>query len=367
MNRIAEDLVFLVSCAVNGTVPDVLRIREIDLDAVYTLAARHKLTATVAFALESAGFKDERSCNAIALSLRKSLMFDNEWNMICSKLNDAGIWYMPLKGAVLKGMYPRCGMREFADFDILFDPARADDVRTIMEAMGYESKGFGTSNHDVYYKKPVFNFEMHRTLFGPSHDESLFNYFKDVENRLVGKSAYERCFTPEDFYLYMLSHEFKHYDGSGTGLRSLLDVYVYLGKTGMDMNYVSREAEKLGLREFEILNRSLSLHLFSGDVLSDEERETLDYFISSGSYGTIKHRIENTMTKNGWGKIRYSLGRFSVPVSRKNSRYEAYAKMYPFFYKHRVFLPVLPFYRTFRSMKSGRFRKEARAIMDARK
>jgi hypothetical protein len=338
-----------------------------DIPAVYTLASRHKLTAAVAFALESAGYKDERSGSAIALSLRKTLMFDNEWKAIRSRLDDDGIWYMPLKGAVLKSLYPRCGMREFADYDILFDSGRADDVRTIMEEMGYESKGFGTSHHDVYYKLPFFNFEMHRTLFGSSHDERLSSYFQSIETRLIRKSEYERCFTPEDFYLYMLSHEYKHYDCSGTGLRSLLDVYVYLGKTVLDMEYVSCEADKLGLRDFEEMNRTLSKHLFSGNALSDEEQDTLNYFVSSGSYGTITHRIENTMTKKGWGKIRYALDRFSVPVSRKSRNYDAYAGMYPFFYKHKILLPILPFYRTFRSMKDGRFKKEASAIINAGK
>ena len=53
-------------------------------------------------------------------------------------------------------------------------------------------------------------------------------------------------------------------------------------------------------------------------------------------------------------------------VSRKNKDYAAYAGMYPLFYKYKILLPLLPFYRTFRSMKAGRFKAEARAIKNAK-
>ena len=33
----------------------------------------------------------------------------------------------------------------------------------------------------------------------------------------------------------MIVHEYKHYSGGGTGLRSLLDTYVYLRKVPLDM------------------------------------------------------------------------------------------------------------------------------------
>ena len=367
MSNTAMDVIYLASCAVNDTVPEKVRVEQMDLEAVYALGSRHMITATVAFALETAGFKDKRSGSAIAAAMRKTALFDQTWGDIKKKLEQAGIWYMPLKGAVLKGLYPKYGMREFADHDILFDASRADDVKTIMEELDFKSARYGSSNHDCYYKRPCLNFEMHRALFGPGHEEKLFEYYKDVGSRLVRGAGYERKFTLEDFYLYFLSHEYKHYEGSGTGLRSLLDTYVYLSKTSFDMNYVQAETEKLGIREFEEKNRSLSQHLFSGEKLTEADQEMLDYILSSGTYGTITHRVENKMRKNGWSKIRYALDRFFVPVSKRNKDYAAYAGAYPLFYKHKILLPLLPFYRTLRAMKAGRFETEAQAIINANK
>lgn len=126
------------------------------------------------------------------------------------------------------------------------------------------------------------------------------------------------------------------------------------------------EAEKLGMAEFEAQNRSLAQQLFSGGELTEANREMLDYILSSGVYGTLVHRLEKKIAKTRCGKIGNALNRFFVPVSKKNKDYAGYAKQYPFFYQHRVFLPILPFYRTFCSVKSGRFKSEAEAIKNAK-
>lgn len=252
-----------------------------------------------------------------------------------------------------------------SDHDILFDANRAEDVKAVMEGLGFQTESFGASNHDVYHKPPVSNFEMHSALFGPSHDEKLYEYYRDVDKRLLGDGC-EKHLGAEDFYLYITAHEYKHYSISGTGLRSLLDTYVYLQKTPLDMAYVTAEAQKLGMAAFEAQNRALAQHLFSGEELTKADREMLDYILSSGVYGTAGHRVENRMARNGWGRFRYALDRFLVPVSKKNRDYAAYAGTYPLFYRHKILLPLLPFYRTFRAMGNRKFRAEARAIKNAK-
>ncbi len=356
-----NNMVYLVSCAVKETVPDKSRVESMNLSALYTIASHHLLTAAVAFALESAGIYDPAFTQAKAKAIRKIVLMDAEMSVIFSKMEEMGIWHMPLKGTVLKVYYPKFGMREMSDHDILFDASHADDVKEIMLELGYVAGHFGTGVHDSYFKKPVCNFEMHRTLFGARHDQALQEYYRNIENRLVG-DGYEKHFTPEDFYIYMLAHEYKHYSNGGTGLRSVLDTYVFLSKVSLNMDYVEAEIKKLGIGDFEKKNRSLAMHLFEGGELTTAEREMLGYILSSGTYGTISHSVENSMKKNGWGKTGYMLHRFSVPLSRKNKSYDAYAGTYPLFYKYKVLLPLLPFYRTVRSIWSGRFKAEAKAI-----
>lgn len=363
----ADDVIYLASCAVNRKVPENERISAMDLYEVYSLASRHMITAIIAFALESAGYKDKRSTNCIASAMRRTAIFEKEWGGIKQDLEDAHIWYMPLKGVILKEIYPKYGMREFSDYDILFDESRAGDVKTIMEKLGFSIKRFGYGNNDAYHKAPCLNFEMHRTLFGPRHDEKLYEYYKNVGERLLYGTGFERSFTSEDFYIYFLAHEYKHYAEGGTGLRSLLDTWVYLNHVTLDEEYVAMEVGKLGIADFEKQNRSLSLHLFGGKELTEPDKKMLDYILSSGTFGTIQHKVENKMREKGWNKLQYALSRFFVPVSKKNRYYTIYAGLYPFFYKHKIFFPFLPIYRTFRAMINGKFQAEVNALKDVDK
>lgn len=360
-----DNMIYLVSCAVKETIPDRERVESMLLTNLYTVADYHLLTSAVAFALESAGIFDPSFAQAKAKAIRKIALMDAEMAEIFSKMEEAGIWYMPLKGTVLKDYYPQFGMREMADHDILFDASRADDVKDIMIGMGYDVEHFGTSNHDCYFKEPVCNFEMHRALFGAGYDQTFQEYYHNIENRLVG-DGYEKHFTPEDFYIYMIAHEYKHYSIGGTGLRSLLDAYVYLQKVKLNMAYVTVETERLGIAEFETSNHSLAQHLFSGEELTETEREMLKYILSSGTYGTFLHRVENKMRKNQWGKIRYALSRFFVPMSKKNEEYNTLSSAYPVFYKYKILLPLLPFYRVLRGLKSGKLLAELKALKNAK-
>ncbi|MBQ6441284.1 MAG: nucleotidyltransferase family protein [Lachnospiraceae bacterium] len=334
--KTAEDVIYLISCSMNGVSPDHDTVKDMDFAMLYKVADFHLLTAITAMALESADVHDPTFTQAKAKAIRKVALMDAEMQALFARLNAAGIWYMPLKGTVLKGYYPVFGMRQMADHDILFDAERAEDVKTIMESLGFEVKHFGASNHDCYYKEPVCNFEMHRALFGPSHDERLYTYYRDVQDRLIGDGC-EKHFSPEDFYLYMTAHEYKHYSGGGTGLRSLLDTYVYLHGVSLDMVYVEREIEKLGIGDFEAANRSLALHLFGGEPLTEEEREMLDYVLSSGTYGTMANSIRRQIREKGrWG---YFLSRMTLPADLMHQLYPVLDKapvLYPFCWSHRL-------------------------------
>ncbi len=355
----AGAVIYLASCAVNGKKPDKGKLSSADFDKVFRIASRHMIGALIAFAVESAGIKDDRSAQAIVTSVRKTVCFDTEWLSIKRKFEDAGIRYAPLKGAVLKNDYPKVGMREFSDFDILIDPARSEDVKTILESLGYSAAKFNVGVHDVYFKEPFFNFEIHRSLFDRRYI-ALDGYYKNVLDRLTGE-GFEKFFTSEDLYLYLVAHEYKHFSEGGTGLRSLLDIYVCL-KKGVDMEYIVAEAKKMGISDFEQSNRSLALDLFDMNELTDSERKMLEYILASGTFGTLSHSVKNNMKKTGQGKIRYALRRFFVPFSKKNPDYDNFSGMYPAFYHRKILLPFLPFYRIFKSIKRGRFREEYDAL-----
>ena len=49
-----------------------------------------------------------------------------------------------------------------------------------------------------------------------------------MKSRLIKDAGnnYGYHFSPEDFYMYMTAHEYKHYSSEGTLLRSLFDIFL---------------------------------------------------------------------------------------------------------------------------------------------
>ena len=162
----------------------------------------------------------------------------------------------------------------------------------------------------------------------------------------------------------MIAHTNKHFSRGGTGLRSLVDTYVYLNHYAgkLDMKYIENECEKLGIAEYEKQTRDLSLHLLGGKKLTAGECKMLDYIIFSGTYGTFENVINNKVNKPGdiyFAKLKYIKSRLFVPIRKSDPKYKAYSTRYKWFYANRVRLPLLFFYRLGLALTSRQSRAKA--------
>ena len=350
--RNAADMIYLTACAINNKKPKQERIDRLELPKLFEVSRKHFLTACVAYALESAGIKDNDFTQAKEKAIRKNILLDAERRTILRKLEAEKIWYMPLKGSLLHDWYPKLGMRQMADNDILFDSQKMSDVRDIFLDSGYICEHFGHGNHDVYFKEPVLNFEMHSSLFTPQHIGNLNDYFKDVKERLIPDegSEYGYHFRDEDFYLFMMAHEYKHFSGGGTGVRSLVDTYIFLRKfkDSLDWDYLNAELDKLGIADFERNNRELAMKLLSMKQLTIEDKKHLDYFVMSETYGTLENSVNNRIVRDGGGsKVKYLWYRIFP-------RIDTYRVYYPWAYNHKFLLPVAWGYRLIRALTTRR-------------
>ncbi len=366
----ARILIYLTSCALHSEKPDESLLGEADWISLYRMAKRHSMTAIVCSSLESAGVLDKMEPSLAKKwkddknkSIRKTMLMDEEYNKISRFMESEGIWYMPLKGFVTKDLYPACGMRQMSDYDILIDPAGEKKLQKYMAEQGYDRKSSELSAHDAYYKSPVYNFELHRSLFGEHHNTVWYEYYKNVKERLIPDGGCRYRFSDADFYVYMTAHACKHYKNAGTGLRSLMDFYVYCSEMNdkLDWDYIRGELEKLGLSEFEKMSNELAFLLFSTpdadfiDKLNDEKRKSLGYFIGSGTYGTTENRVEkqlHTMQSDGGAvskktKLHYLARRLFPDM-------EWFRGNAPFCYRHRW---AIPFYVVFRAVRGLIFKR----------
>lgn len=363
---------YLASCVFHNTIPDIENFKSTDLRMLYELSKMHSTESLVYKALEKttashsepqlmAEWKTDRE-----KSVRNSLLFDAERKKLINFLEENKIWYVQLKGIIIKSLYPGVGLRQMADNDFLFDPKFREKIRDYFDAEGYKIKSFGQGCHDAYLKKPVYNFEMHITLFEDRKTPELAEYFNDSESRLssVCEGRSEKAFTCEDFYLYFIAHSYRHYYTYGTGIRFLFDLYLILNKYCKEIDKVSLNAklERLGLSDFERTARELSVKLFSSPQilseadLNDKETEMLAYIFFSGTYGITSNKIRNQFKSlQGYGKHSLFVAKIKYYRARLFVDEHWYSLYCPFCLKHKW---AKPFYTVFRIFRALIFRRK---------
>lgn len=344
MNKNQEDIIYLIYCALHNLKADTCNM---DIKEIEKIAYRHTISSLVCTALD---IEDPFLIDQKNKAVRKLMLLDAERDIIFKRLDEKGIWHMSLKGAILKDLYPIYGTRQMADNDILFDEKYRDEVREIFTSLGYSIKSFNEGIHDVYHKNPIYNFEMHVSLFNKSLPV-FYNYYNNLEPKYQYKeNTYERYMTKEDAYIYIVAHGFKHYSHSGTGIRTLIDLYVYNTSCDLNRNYIEEECKKLGIDVFEKKARGIAYKLFDKPEyeLSTDEISFVDYFFSSCTYGTTGIRIENEINKLKLEGHKHA--KFYYVFRRAFPSASWFRQYYEFLDKYPIFIPFFSLYRFIRGL-----------------
>lgn len=370
VQKVYCDMLYVVACGIHNRKPESEILKGMEPEKLFAISRAHYLDALVGTTLKKAGMTLEKEWEQkISKAVRRVLMFDSERGKILDFMEQNGIWYLPLKGILLKDYYPAVGMRQMSDNDILFDASYSGVIQNYMKQQGYKAVYVNIGTHDVYQKAPVYNFEMHRILYEEDQNEEWSNYYKNIKEKLILNpgTSYGYHFKEEDFYVYIMTHAYKHYAGSGTGLRTLVDFYVYLKKQAenLDFSYIENECAVLGIEEFEKLNRKLSQKVFAKteysdmekleEILSEEEKNLLLFYLSSGVYGTVEQEVKNKIEKfkeksSNISKARYLWKRL-FPDKEDMEKY------FPFFSRYKILFPAGYVYRLFRALFSTKRRK----------
>lgn len=373
-------LIYLLACSLHGKKPDlrmIYRTVNNEKDKLFSLAHRHTVGSMTAISLKQAeNFSDTFSRDEIkkwesmqGAAVKRRFLFDTERERLFEIMEKTGIDYCPLKGIILQDLYPIYEMREMSDNDILFDETRRDILKKLMLSEGYTLEDHGVTNHDLYTKEPVYNFEFHTRLFMHTFSTRFTSYYDGIRSKLIKAAGKDHMYlmSDEDFYVYMTAHAYKHFNEGGTGLRSLTDTYIFNLKKGntLDREYIRNECNKLGISSFEKTMRTVSLKLFSDpdkvfcnlSSLNDRERDFLSYISFTGSYCTKEDFIKSRMKRSG-SKGRYILSRL-VP----DNNY--YKEAHPFLYKNKILIPPFLVYRFGKMLLTNRMMasKEIRMLL----
>jgi len=343
---------------------------DIDFDLVYRIA-KHNSVANMAAYLISKDLsisadvrqKFEKERMQIIMQRIKQEAVISELKEIFDSNEKRGVI---LKGSIIKDFYPVQYMRSMSDIDFFMEEKDIKDIAGDIAQNGYMADLQGLGSHYTYIKYDVVHVELHSDIepINSSYGKNVFQpRFPDatsIEEEMdlwshtipFKGSNYMVQLTPEYHYAYMIMHAMRHFMSSGTGIRSIMDVWVmnnhYAKKWDRDM--LATLLEKFGMARFEkyavaLADRWFDLH-DTVSVAPELDDDTLDAFESfifgSGTYGNIDNGVVARMghETNIRSKLAFLLKAFFLS-------YEYMKHQYPVLGKAPILLPVMWVYRVF--------------------
>lgn len=191
----------------------------------------------------------------------RGLVQEHEMQQLLEEMEQDGIDCLPMKGWILREMYPDPLMRSMSDLDILIRAFDSEKLNGWMQKHGYQLDPDAVEEnfHDTYKKVPYLCVELHQTLMDRrnlSPDEIDWMQqktllFWEEKARAPGSKHIYRM-SDEIFYVHQISHFHKHFTNAGVGIRPLADIFLFLREKGetLDRQYIDRQLDILHLKEF---------------------------------------------------------------------------------------------------------------------
>lgn len=261
------------------------------------IADEHKMLPVVVQAMISNGLLDvQTELGAKAKKMQISSIFriqglEFEFERICDALEKAETDFIPLKGSVLRRLYPEPWMRTSADIDVLVTPQqlqKACEVLSKLDGYSLESEG----SHDVKFltQNGVY-LELHFDLMEDSVGEGFSSVLKNAWNyaESVEGCVHHKAFRNEFFLLYHIVHMAKHFLSGGCGIRPFVDLLLMKKHYDFDEKLLSQMLKESGVLQFYNTCCELCEVWFNGAQHTDLTERLEQYVVSGGVFGTYKN------------------------------------------------------------------------------
>lgn len=277
---------------------------------------------------------DEKQCHAV--------------NEVLQAFEEHGIDHMPLKGVIIKPLYPASEMRMMGDADILIRETQYEQIRPLLLSLGYE-EGVKSPHEYIWIKKGSLFLELHHRTFAPRNKEFV-RFYGDgwLKASPCADTSCRFELDDEATLAYLAAHLAKHYRDSGVGLRHMLDIWMFLrAKPAIDQK---RLADDLAQLRLDIFYANL-LQTFSVWFEDAEPNEVTDLItnrvFASGSYGTqnSKSVVNVTEAIRTQGQLRTA--RWFYLFDLIFPSYQSMCFKYRWLKRCPVLLPVMWFVRLF--------------------
>ncbi len=337
-----------------------------NIGGIYTYSKYNDMAHLVGYALLKAGLiskGDEHFANFEKeqfTSIFRQENQDYELGRICDALERAGVDFIPLKGSVIRSLYPEPWMRTSCDIDILVKKEEFPIAKkSLLETLGYK-QGKESQHDEGFDSVGGVHIELHFDLLEEGQTESARHIIGDVWSHTVSAEGkkHQKLMSDEMFYFYHIAHTAKHFEDSGIGMRPFLDLYLLL----RDRSNEEKRQELLklgGLDRFEGVARAIALCWFDGGELDMLAQRAEIFVLSCGTYGSESNRIILAKEKTG-GKIQYVLSRVFMP-------YDSIKYSYPILKKHKWLLPFCQIARWLKLLSPKQAKSAAQEVKTANK
>lgn len=204
---------------------------------------------------------------------------------ISAALNEADIPYIPLKGAVLRNLYPEKSLRTSCDIDFL---VKEKDLAKAVESIEAKTKFKSRKRnyHDISMVAPSVHLELH------------FNIKENMENidTLLGrvweyavpdeKSRYK--LTPEFQIFHVIAHMSYHIVHGGLGIRPFLDLWLLRTKTEFDEETVRQMCFSCNILTFYEKCCELADAWMTGKPVRNDLVMLEEYSLKGGVFGSTE-------------------------------------------------------------------------------
>ncbi len=330
------------------------------LEDLYFLSKKHDLAHLVGDALKknSVYMTDEFS-KKFEKQMMTALFRYEQSRFALKEIKDLfekeKIPFIPLKGSVIRDIYPEPWLRTSCDIDILIHESDLEHAKnSLVNQLEYTV--LQRLPHDVSLLSPSdVHLELHFELieddfFSKTAIEIMNNAWQYAS---AEKGCSEHTFSNEFFMFFHIAHMAKHFSVGGCGIRPFIDLWLLFRSKKHKSNDIQLIKDGC-LEDFYNASLRLSDVWFSSEPHDDVTLSMEKYLLGAGVYGSTENRVAFGKEKSG-SVFSYMMSRIFLP-------YAMMKKQHPILKKVPLLLPFFHILRWLRIVFSGRLKKGVKEL-----